>query len=54
MVSVELGEQEAAASKMDSFSAAVGMAAERFPTWCDAKKIIPKMTRRKRRSSKQV
>ena len=54
MVSAKAVEQEADASKMDPFYAAVGMAAERFPTWCDAKKIIPKMTRRKIRSSKQV
>ena len=42
MVSAEEVEQEAAASKLDSFSAAVGMAAERFPTWCVPKKSFLK------------
>ena len=46
--------QKVAATKLYKCSAAISMAARDFLSWCDAKKIIPKLTMRKRRSSKEV
>ena len=46
--------QKVAVTKLYKCSAAISMAAEDFPVWCDAKKNIPKLTMRKIRSSKEV
>ena len=46
--------QKVTATKLYKCSATISMAARDFLSWCDAKKIIPYLTMRKRRSSKEV